>query len=259
MELSIPFQYSLTEALDIAVPGDTLLFTDTLSSTLVNAVIVIPGSKTPLFFRGDKNKARFQAGGTTGILRFEQPRPGTRLSQLAFLGGGVQVEVLGGSVQVDSCDFQGGSTHLLADGGSVTAASNLFRNGTDDALVAEAGGSLTLSQSTVVDSRGDGVRATGGSVRLNQVLIAGVRGAGVRCTGGILDEASGCNDVWDSQEGNWVDCTPAESDVSLDPLFCDPDNGDFTLFSFSPCAPANSVEDCGLIGGRPVACEPELP
>lgn len=40
---------------------------------------------------------------------------------------------------------------------------------------------------------------------------------------------------------------------SADPLFCDPDNDDFTLRADSPCA-APGPTSCGLIGALPVAC-----
>ena len=38
-----------------------------------------------------------------------------------------------------------------------------------------------------------------------------------------------------------------------DPLFCDPDNGDFRLAEGSPCSPDSS--ECGLIGALGVGCE----
>lgn len=47
-----------------------------------------------------------------------------------------------------------------------------------------------------------------------------------------------------------------EGNFSLDPLFCDPDNDDFTLAADSPCAPGNHPDgvDCGLIGAFDVGC-----
>ncbi|MCK4306458.1 MAG: hypothetical protein KAY24_19610, partial [Candidatus Eisenbacteria sp.] len=41
--------------------------------------------------------------------------------------------------------------------------------------------------------------------------------------------------------------------ISADPLFCDPDNADFTLAESSQCSPAGNPS-CGLIGARPVGC-----
>jgi hypothetical protein len=42
--------------------------------------------------------------------------------------------------------------------------------------------------------------------------------------------------------------------VTADPMFCDPDQGDYALRANSPCLPADSP--CGgLIGARDLACE----
>jgi len=43
---------------------------------------------------------------------------------------------------------------------------------------------------------------------------------------------------------------------SLDPLFCDPENGDYKLDCNSPCLPGNHPDgvDCGLIGALGQGC-----
>jgi hypothetical protein len=62
-----------------------------------------------------------------------------------------------------------------------------------------------------------------------------------------------CCDLYGNAGGDWVGCTagqapPANGNISADPLFWDPDSGDFYLDPTSPCAPANSPPGCGLIG-----------
>jgi hypothetical protein len=42
--------------------------------------------------------------------------------------------------------------------------------------------------------------------------------------------------------------------ISEDPLFCGPDNGDFSIDASSQCGPDNSPESCDLIGARSVGC-----
>jgi hypothetical protein len=42
-------------------------------------------------------------------------------------------------------------------------------------------------------------------------------------------------------------------DRVVDPGFCDPDSGDFTVQETSPCLPANSG-GCGPIGGEGMGC-----
>jgi hypothetical protein len=66
-----------------------------------------------------------------------------------------------------------------------------------------------------------------------------------------------CCDLYGNEGGNWIGCIADQygvnGNMSEDPLFCDPDNEDFTLREDSPCAPANSG-GCGLIGAVPVGC-----
>jgi hypothetical protein len=50
----------------------------------------------------------------------------------------------------------------------------------------------------------------------------------------------------------------SDANFSADPLFCDPEAGDFTLHSSSPCLPGNHPDgaDCGLIGALGQGCGP---
>ncbi len=68
-----------------------------------------------------------------------------------------------------------------------------------------------------------------------------------------------CSDVFGNIEGNYdttrmLDLTGLDSNISLEPRFCDPDNFDFNLAENSPCAPNNN--SCStLIGALPVNCD----
>jgi hypothetical protein len=61
-------------------------------------------------------------------------------------------------------------------------------------------------------------------------------------------ETSLC-DVWNNTGGNYVNCAPAPNDMSLDPLYCDVTNDDFTLRDDSPCLPENNAWSA-LIGAH---------
>jgi len=67
-----------------------------------------------------------------------------------------------------------------------------------------------------------------------------------------------CSDFVGNVGGNWTDIESFEGingNFSLDPLFCDPLNNDFSIASNSPCAPGNN--DCdSLIGAYPIGCGP---
>ena len=66
-----------------------------------------------------------------------------------------------------------------------------------------------------------------------------------------------CCDIFGNEDGDWIGCIADQyginGNISEDPLFCDPDAGDFHLHCTSPCAPAQQP-DCGLIGALGVGC-----
>jgi hypothetical protein len=68
-----------------------------------------------------------------------------------------------------------------------------------------------------------------------------------------------CCDLYGNAGGDWVgniaDQYGIRGNISEDPLFCDAENGDFTLQCTSPCAPFSPPnEECDLIGAWPVGC-----
>lgn len=68
-----------------------------------------------------------------------------------------------------------------------------------------------------------------------------------------------CCDIYGNAGGDWVGYIApqygVEGNISADPLFCDPENGDFELRNDSPCAPYSPANpDCDLVGAWPVGC-----
>ena len=90
----------------------------------------------------------------------------------------------------------------------------------------------------------------------HSILSGGTNGAAV-CDGGSI--ALSCCNVVGNSGGDYVGCLAGQNGVngnfSLDPAFCDPAAGDYTLRSDSPCAPPG-VTGCGLVGALPVGCGP---
>ena len=97
-----------------------------------------------------------------------------------------------------------------------------------------------------------------GTPVFDRVIIAdGYGSAGsVYCEGPSYPEFE-CSDIFGNEGGDWLGCIADQyginGNISADPMFCDPDNGNFMLDAMSPCAPDNN--SCGvLIGAYPVGC-----
>jgi hypothetical protein len=108
---------------------------------------------------------------------------------------------------------------------------------------------------------GGGVGAEEGSFPiLERTVIAGsLNGGAVYAQAGSGVTLS-CCDLFGNTGGDWDGSIAAQygvdGNISADPLFCDPDAGDFTLQSGSPCLYSNHPEGwiCGLIGADPIGC-----
>ncbi len=88
----------------------------------------------------------------------------------------------------------------------------------------------------------------------NNNVVSGI-GGGLFCYFDPQSQYSvECNNAWSIAGDSYAgDCVGGvNSNISVDPLFCDPENGDYTLSANSPCAPRNSP--CGLIGALGVGC-----
>ncbi len=119
-----------------------------------------------------------------------------------------------------------------------------------------------LDRCTVVDntgSHGSGVCVDEAStLELSNSIVAFNHGdVGVFCgPAGALATLS-CCDIFGNEGGDWVGCIEGQQgmngNISLDPLFCDWQGGDFHLQIGSPCAPEYNPA-CGLIGALPVGC-----
>ena len=60
-----------------------------------------------------------------------------------------------------------------------------------------------------------------------------------------------CNVYWDNPTGVGIPLSP--TDREIDPLYCDPESGDFTVQENSPCVEPGAL-GCGQIGAFPAGC-----
>lgn len=92
---------------------------------------------------------------------------------------------------------------------------------------------------------------------LDRCLVAFNRGAPACGNEGPVTLS--CCDIFGNEGGDWVghiaDQYGQAGNISLDPLFCDAEEGDFTIAAESPCAPFNPLNpECDLVGAWPVGC-----
>ncbi|MBP6875294.1 MAG: hypothetical protein KBD56_04430 [Candidatus Eisenbacteria bacterium] len=117
---------------------------------------------------------------------------------------------------------------------------------------------MTMERCTVVGNTGGGLCAwdEGLLAAVNTVIAWNTGGEGIYCSGsGAADLV--CCDIFGNEGGDWVGCIESQQgvngNISLDPLFCDWQDGDLHLEVDSPCAPEYNPA-CGLIGALPVGC-----
>ncbi|MBD3160747.1 MAG: hypothetical protein GF346_01270 [Candidatus Eisenbacteria bacterium] len=103
----------------------------------------------------------------------------------------------------------------------------------------------------------------GAQARFERTIVAFNECVSIGVGGGEVDLS--CVDLFGNTGGDWVeeiaDQYGVEGNFSLDPLFCGPTEGDFTLRADSPCLPGNhpNGDDCRLIGALDEGCSPPTP
>jgi predicted outer membrane repeat protein len=164
-------------------------------------------------------------------LRVFLPMPlGTRWLSLSLRGSSVREDRLGGaalfygqaSVTFTRCTFWRNSASVLGGG-----------------VYCDEGTSLTVE---------------------NCIISFSSDGEALLCDATCSVELS-CCDLYGNADGDWVgliaDQYGIAGNISEHPLFCGPENGDFTIAENSPCAPFTPPNaECDLIGAWPVACGP---
>jgi hypothetical protein len=158
-------------------------------------------------------------------------------------GGGVRIHE--SSPLIQDCLFVGNEAAL--DGGG---------------LMEMDGGSATIRNCTFA---GNAAERFGGNIALYTtaapvvsrcIIVEAVSGGGVFAD--YADAAFSCCDTWNNAGGDYVgltDPTGSDGNISLDPIFCDAEAGDYTIRQDSPCAPYSPPNpQCALIGALPVGC-----
>jgi hypothetical protein len=150
-----------------------------------------------------------------------------------------------GSVVADECTFAGnyskfdGSGIQILDNGTATITGCTFfgNSATEGSAVSVWSGSGPVSiENTIMafSTKGDAVNVWEGCVEIS------------------------CCNIYGNAGGDWTECLAGElgvnGNISVNPLFCDPDTENFGLAALSDCLPGNNT--CGvLIGAHGQGCE----
>jgi hypothetical protein len=178
-------------------------------------------------------------------------------SWFADCGGIVNVQggiyATGGSITVRGCTFvrnsvMGGRVGAGAslDGDTVEVSGNTFYRCTQ---VFSASGGAALEFRNLFNQ--------GDYTFLNNVVVECETvggGGGPPVTVGFGGTGvSDCNVFWENPGGTVEGLVSGPRDVEVDPLFCDPENDDFTVHANSHCLPEHS-DTCELIGAHGLGC-----
>jgi hypothetical protein len=169
-------------------------------------------------------------------------------------GGAVQCG-LDASLTFRDCLFSGNS------------ADDIKETGNGGAIYVDQRGQAELNHCTLYNNRasigdffpghGSGLFVRGQAFLRNTIIAFSPEAEAVYCSGDGNVTAE-CCDIYGNDGGDWVGCLAdldgTDGNISEGPFFCDPENGDFGLAHFSPCAPDHSPGECGLIGAYGVAC-----
>ena len=186
----------------------------------------------------------------------------------------------GATGRVEGCKmWVAGSRGILWYGGQLDARNNEIRNEDSGPHPHSTGMqissvNLALVQGNFIRVASDGIDADRSTLMMeyNTVVGSGDYGLSIfQCTGSINNNimaSSGgyglsclspgtvvfsCNDVWNNPSGNYEGNCVSPTDISADPLFCDPTSENYHLNCTSPCADAPG---CGQIGAFGIACGP---
>ena len=173
-------------------------------------------------------------------------------------GGGAHI--FDGEVSFTGCVFTAnaggvGAGLLVRWGASCVATRCILSDNVGPAAQVEEG-QLVLNQCTLVRNHG-GIYCGNEPLHLHKCIIAfGTAGQAVvgPCANLI------CCDLYGNAGGDWVGDIASQyginGNIGADPLFCDPDNDDFTLDCSSPCLPGNHPDgaNCGTIGAHGLGC-----
>lgn len=217
---------------------------------------------------GDQGGAICILNGATALLEGV-----TFTNNTADQGGAIYCEE--GDIAAIDCFFQNNAS---PEGGAVDLlrpiAFSHFADCTFLQNSANNGGAMFVHEAVLELLRctlyGNAANQMGGGIRCwfngdlaaeNTIIANSTAGEAVSCYTGTTPILT-CCDVFGNAGGDYVGCLEAlagvAGNISADPLFCDPENGNFHVPESSPCAPFTFPNAaCDLIGAWAAGCNPQ--
>jgi len=178
----------------------------------------------------------------------------------------------GSSGQIVGSTISGNGIHgvTVREAGPVSIQRSVLHHNAQDGILGKSGAEVEIGGNTLVANGSWGIQIVSGSVArvVDNIVVANNHG-GITTQRGEEAEGTiaeiGYNDVWNNSDVNYQNVQAPASDLSVAPLFVDPEAADYRLWAESPLAGAAS--DGGTIGALPVAADadggsgfqPELP
>ena len=104
------------------------------------------------------------------------------------------------------------------------------------------GATASIVNNTIVSNGWDGIGCWNGSgVVIKNNIVAGNGKSGISC-GDMPEPEISYDNVWDNAGGNYSGCSFGTGDISLQPMFTSPENGNYYLNTGSPCIDAGDNE-----------------
>jgi|GEM_PF-1096396 len=146
----------------------------------------------------------------------------------------------GGAATIEDNTVSGNAAEgvELRDSDGTVVVNNLIYGNGASGLVSDSDAGLLVEANTVYANAGDQIDVrTDGTVTVRNNLVTDGLAGGIVKSGGAAVVTSSGNDAWNNASGDWVGTAPGTGDVSVDPVYLDPDGVDGVLGG------ANAVDD----------------